>query len=219
MTDERENRIPDLSYGLEIWDDTSFLASFVPTLGGAVSNHLSRISNERKFARVQDYLQILNSEISTLAKTISVDYVKTEEFEVLLEKSLQQIDLELSETKRATFAKFLAGATKIADETYEEKLRFLKIIEDLQTDHIKVIGAILESPDPNPGSTGSIMQTLRKRLPKFTKGRMRDLLEQLDDLRLTKMGGAQAMMTGHGAENLEGHMTDLGRRFVAFLKD
>ena len=81
-----------------------------------------------------------------------------------------------------------------------------------------MIRAINQQPKTNiQGSSGSIGQTLRSRLPHIEQNRTTELILKLQDLHITKLAGLNVMMTAHGAENLQHGLTELGRRFIDYL--
>jgi len=61
----------------------------------------------------------------------SEQYVKTEDFEELLENALRKASEERYEEKRRIFANFLIGAIESPGESYDEQIRFLRVLEEL----------------------------------------------------------------------------------------
>jgi len=144
-------------------------------------------------------------------------YVKTEEFEELLEHTLKKASEERSEEKRRLYRSFLTDAVKDPSKTYDEELRFLRTIEQVQPDHLLILRALAHPPSKDPGVMGSPGQTLSKRLPQMEKSHISDLVSQLNDLRITNLTSMNTMMTGHGAENLQHSFTPYGQRLLQFL--
>lgn len=196
----------------------SAVSSAVPWIGGPVSNVLSGINFERKLRRVEEVLVGLTAELEDHQSPASEEYVQTEDFEELLERTLRQAAEERNEEKRGIYSNFLAGAIKSpGEEEYDEQMRFLRILEQLQPDHIRLMKALLEEPQQTGGIMGSPSQTLLRRLPDFNRALLDDLVEQLNDMRLTRMNSLHTMMTAHGAEDLRHSVTAVGRRFVDYL--
>jgi hypothetical protein len=78
----------------------------------------------------------------------------------------------------------------------------------------------MQEPNPNPpGISGSIEQTLSRRLPNVNARIIGEFMEQLQDMRITRLTGLRVMMTAGGAEDLRHGLTDLGRDLLAFILD
>jgi hypothetical protein len=148
------------------------------------------ISGDRRFERVRDFLIHLDSRVGSMSEEQD-RFVRGEDFEDLLTETLDRVARERSEDKRTLYGRFLADAIDAPEaEPYDERLRFLRIMEDLQADHLRILRAIVAEPDP-PGHSvmaGSRRATLEARLPDIPRGRLRDLSEQLGDLRLIDAG-------------------------------
>ncbi len=194
------------------------VTSLVPWIGGPVSSVLSGISLDRRFDRVREVLEGLAESLKDFKSEASEAYVKKEEFHELLEKTLKLAAEERNEQKRNMFREFLVQAVTTPGEPYDEQIRHLRTLEALQADHIRILQALLQVPEPNLGIMGSPMQTLQKRLPDMSSVRINDLVEQLNDLGLTRMSGLQTMMTAHGAANLRHSITSYGDRFLWYVK-
>ena len=201
----------------KILDIMSFVTSAVPWVGGPVSNVLGGISTGRKIKRVNDLLHEFSDDLRDFKSEVSEEYVKTEDFEDLLEQTLRRTSEERNDKKRKILKSFLVEAVKNPGEQYDDQLRFLKLMEDIYGDHIKVLQALMEAPSQNPGMMGSPSQTLEERLPEMDGDRIKDLVQQLNDLRITNLQSLNTMMTGSGAQDLRHSVTKLGKRFINYL--
>ncbi|MCI0427561.1 MAG: hypothetical protein L0Z46_06060 [Nitrospiraceae bacterium] len=195
----------------------AFVTSAVPYIGGPVSNILSGVATARKLNRVRGVLESVAEDLKGFKSEITDRYVRTGEFEELLERTLRQAADERSEEKRRLYASFLRDDIKSPTGTYDEKLRFLRTMEELQPDHLLVLKALSAAPDANPGMMGSPSQTLSKRLPQMNEAQITELVSQLNDMRITNLGSLKVMMTGHGAADLRHSITQYGRRFVEYV--
>jgi hypothetical protein len=203
----------------KILDIISFVTSAVPWVGGPVSNVLGGISTGRKIQRVNELLHEFSEDLRNFKSEVSEEYVKTEDFEDLLEQTLRRTSEERNDKKRKILKSFLVEAVKNPGEQYDEQLRFLKLLENIYGDHIMVLQALMEPPSPNPGMMGSPSQTLGERLPDMDRDRIKDLVQQLNDLRITNLQSLNTMMTGSGAEDLRHSVTALGKRFIKYLEE
>lgn len=215
MTDDDATLLPATKTETAL-DIAAFVGSAVPWIGGPVSNVLGGMSLGRKLSRVREVLLGLASGLSEFKSEVSEKYVKTEEFEELLEQTLKRAAEERTEEKRRIYAAFLTDVIESPGEPYDEQIRFLRTLEELQPDHLRLLRALCQAPGPKPGMMGSPNQTLRRRLPELDEARIADLLSQLNDLRVTNLTSLKVMMTGHGAEDLRHSVTSYGQRFLRY---
>jgi hypothetical protein len=182
---------------------------------------VSGISFGRRLSRVREVLIALIHDLQGFKSEVSEIYVKTEEFEELLERTLRQAADERSEEKRRIYRQFLVGAIKSPGEPYNEQLRLLRALEEIQPDHIKVLRALMQKPDSDlaSGYSGSPSHTLSRRLPDIPADHIEDLVSQLNDMRITNLTTMRTLMTAHGAQNLEHTITPFGQRFLKFVLD
>jgi len=205
----------------DLLDAGALFSSAIPVLGGAISSVLSGWSQERKWQRVREVLEQLDRELRNTKTSIREDYVRSDEFEDLLDHTLRRVATERHEAKRRLYAAFLAGAITSPGEPYHEQLRFLRTLEELQPDHMRIIHAMLQEPSGEAarGLSGTISQSLQRRLSNMPQERIADLYGQLtDELKLVVGGGFNTMMTAHGAEDLRNRFTRYGERLVAYIR-
>lgn len=197
---------------------TAAFASAAPWVGGAISNYVAGKANDRKFRRVAEELKALADDMRRIESTVAKEYVKTDEFEDLLDVTMQKIATERSEEKRRLYRAFLANTAASPGEPWPEKQRFLRTLEEVQPEHIQLLKAVMQQPkqDPVPFGFGSASQTLRSRAPEIA-GRIDELARDLDRMDLTSLGQLGGMMTAHGAEDLRGRATAYGQRFFRYV--
>ena len=217
MDKDDSRLVPKTTKSESALDVAAFIGSAVPWIGGPVSNVLSGMSWGRKFARVREVLEGLASDLAEFKSEISEEYVKTEDFEELLEHTLRRVASERNEGKRKIYRAFLTNAIESPGESYDEQIRFLRTLEELQPDHVRIIRALSQTPDPDPGSMGTPIKTLGQRLPELEKERIGELISQLNDLRVTNLTSLKAMMTGSGAADLRHTITPYGKRFLQYI--
>ena len=203
----------------KIIDIVSFVSSAVPWVGGPVSNVLGGISTTRKIKRVNDLLHEFTEDLRNFKSEVSEEYVKTEDFEDLLEQTLRRTSEERNEEKRKILKAFLVEAVKSPGEQYDDQLRILKLLENIYGDHILVLKALMQEPPQKAGMMGSPSQTLKERLPYLQDDRISDLVQQLNDMRVTNLQSLNTMMTGGGAQDLRHSVTPLGKRFIHYLSE
>jgi dsDNA-binding SOS-regulon protein len=198
-------------------DVAAAISSIAPWVGGPISAVLTGMSLTRKLDRVKAILLDMANQIKDVKSNEAEEYVKTDEFQELLEKTLRQAAEERSEEKRRAYASFLAGDVKSPGQPYEEKIRILRHLEEIQANHIRMLKALMQAPDYNSSLlSGSISQTLQRRLPDIPMDRIRDLAQQLTDMRLADLTNLNTMMTARGAEELQNRITAYGLKFIAY---
>jgi hypothetical protein len=220
MADDNEpgqNLVPRSTKVETALDVAGVVASAVPWIGGPVSAVLSGMSFGRKFNRVREVLDGLSSDLRDFKSEASEQYVRTEEFEELLEATLKRAAEERSAEKRAMYRSFLSHAIQSPGAAYDEQLRYLRTLDELQPDHVRVLEALSRVPEGGSGMMGSPSGTLIARLPDMPRERLDDLVNHLNDMRLTNLTSLHAMMTFHGAQDLRHAITPYGRRFLESL--
>ncbi len=201
-------------------DIAAFTTSAIPYLGGPISSVLSGVGTARRMRRVSEVVHQLAEDLKGFKSEVTEKYVRTEEFEELLERTLRQASDERNEEKRRILAAFLADDIRAPGPSYDEKLRFLRTLEELQPDHLAVVKALAQEPDRDPGMMGSPSQTLKKRLPGIgSDAHLAELVAQLNTMRVTNLQSLNTMMTGHGAADLRQSVTAYGQRFLRYLRD
>ncbi len=221
MVDEEKPDAPSLvpraTRAESAMDIGATISSAVPWIGGPVSAVLSGMARDRKIGRVYEVLACLAAELRQFRSQVSEEYVKTEDFEDLLERVLRLAADERNLQKRRIYAAYLADAVKSPGESYDEQIRFLRTLEELQPDHLRVMKALSAEPEGGSGISGSPGATLEERLPDMDPDRIEDLVTQLNGMRLTSLGSLHTMMTFSGAQELRGRVTEYGRRFLTFI--
>lgn len=197
----------------------SIIASAVPWLGGPVSSVLSGIGTERKLKRIREVLDGLADELKDFESEVARDYVRTEDFEELLEHALRRAADERNAEVRGLYVRFLRRVIVEPADEYDDQMEVLRAVESLRREHIAVLQALLAEPtgDESSGFAGSPMQTLEGRTG-LDRDRIEPVVERLDELKLAKArDGLFTMMTARGAASLRGRVTDLGVRVLDYV--
>jgi len=196
----------------------------IPLLGGVVSNVMNGWTQERRMRRVGEVISDFNRRMLALGDRLNEtrrDYIRSDEFEDLVDRTLRQVTRERHEAKRLLYAAFLAGSVESAGGSYQEELRMLRTLDELQPDHIRVLKAIFEEPSLRHamGGGANVFESVHRHMPDVPIGRVVDLVEQLaDDLRLTMIGGVVAFTVTAGVEaEPPDRFTEYGWRFLKFI--
>lgn len=200
-------------------DTFAALVAATPILGGAISSTLSGMAADRRFERVKEVILDLESSLDDLSAE-QEKYIRSEDFEDLFRETLRRVENERTEAKRNLYRDFLLGAIREPGGEYDERLRILRALEQLQPDHMVVLRAMDQPPGPEDESiyAGSRMSTLRRRLPEVSNEHLDDLVIELGDLRITS-GTLEGMVTGPSAVELRPLITPFGHRLLEFIQE
>lgn len=202
-------------------DGAAILVSVVPWIGGAISNVLSGMSQGRKFDRVDEVLRGISGDLAGFKSEASEEYVRTDEFEDLLEYTLRRVGEQRNEEKRSMYRAFLSGDIESPGRytDYDKKLEIVRAIELLLSDDIEVIRALRREPEPDHGWTGSPIHTLAVRLPGFDNRRIDDSVDRLKSLRIISSGNLRLMMTGRAAADMRTWFEPFGLNLIRYIAD
>ena len=206
-----------------VLDAASLLANLIdlkaaPWLGGVVGNVVGGWSARKKLERIQDVILGLATRLAEIQVEVREDYVRSDEFEDLVDQTLRRVANERHAEKRRLYRNLLVGAAT-TPARYDEQLRFLRVIEELQAAHVQVLTAITAPPKaPSGGRYQALyisqIQILRSQLPDLPEELLKDLLRQLDMLGVISTKSLDAMTHEVDARRM---LTDFGRRFVTYL--
>ncbi len=199
----------------------STVSSAAPWPGGLISNIVGGISSEHKRQRIIKVMKSLFDYFEEFRKKVPEEYVKSEDFKDLFKKTLRKVQNEENEDKRKMYENFLKGALTSPEEPYNEKIRFFNTLEQVQYVHIEIIRALMKPPTAKfvaPGGWGTRMHTLQARLPAdFTEDLIQDLVDQLNDLRITDIKELNQEDFNPDVLNLQDSVTEYGKRFFRFI--
>lgn len=217
MTENEKELVAFSTKSESALDVASLISSAVPWIGGPISNVLGGMSLGRKLGRVSEVLESIANDVQDIESDVSKNYVKTEEFEDMLEQALKRVGEERNEEKRHLYKAFLTDAIKSPGEVYDDQLRLLRTFEELMPGHLYLLKAMHQEPDSDPGMMGSPDQTLKKRLPQFSEQEIEEMVNQLNDMRVTNLINFKMMMTASGASDLRHVITEYGKRIITYI--
>jgi hypothetical protein len=199
-------------------DLAAILTSAVPVFGGAISLVLSDWSAQRKFQRVRELLKGLAQDLQGVKARVKEEYVRSEEFADLLDHTLRRVANERHEEKRRLYRRFLLNVV-LTGPAYDEQLHILRILDELQVAHIRLLGAIMRPPpkDVYSGGIGSFLGTLRERLPDFSEPLIDELMAQAQGFRIVNVSSLRTAMNSHAAQDMRNTITPFGQRFTNYI--
>jgi len=205
-------------------DMAAVLANFIPGLGGAVGNVLSGMGVGRKLDRVNEVLQGLADELRDFKSEVSEQskqYVRSDEFEEILEKVLRQSAEERNEQRRQLLRQFLMGAIVHPGSSYDTQRAILRLLDSIEPEDVLVLRAFAAAPtaEEMSGMLGSIIGTLQRRLRDWTPQRIEAAVNRLNNLRVVHLtpNRMHTTMTAPGAADLRGSIAPLGQELIVSL--
>ena len=200
------------------------LITFIPGIGGLIGSILSDILADRKEQRLNEFLQSLQNEISDNKERLNSDFVSKVDFLDIFEYATNKIANERSEEKRMAFKNILLRGILTAQTTYDDIENQMRILEQLNSDHILLLRFFKSPKTFNSGSsnirTSTISSFFRQLLPNWENDYLFDHFTDLENNRLIEKyvtGNWQTMMTGVTSDNFTGTLTSRGATFVSFI--
>ncbi len=200
---------------------SAFVSSAVPWIGGPVANVLGGMLTVRKIDRVKKVLTGLTEDLENFQLEVSEEYVRTEEFEDLLDETLRRVARERSENKRELYRGFLRHIVTLPkDGTYARRIQTLQTLEQVTPGQMAILKALSQPPgDPTNLLTGSPINTIQNRVDDLNQAEIQELVEQTNALCLTNLTSLMVMMTAAGAEDLRPCITQQGNELVRDLSN
>jgi len=213
--------LPGSTYSEAVLETLQNISSLVPVLGGPISSFFGGMAAGRKFERIREVLVGVAQDLSNLKQQVSEEYVRSEDFEDLLDETLRRVARERYEEKRGIYQRFLAREIEEPIE-YDSQILVLRALEELQVADLAVLEAMLREPAAEESEglvAGSIIGTFRRRLPGTDDRVIQAAVDRLDRLRITNnlSQTLMTMMAPQGARDLRPRLTDFGRSLAKYL--
>jgi len=196
------------------------VASMVPWLGGPVSTILSGQAFGRRMERVEDVLKGVAADLHEFRSDAGEQYVRTDEFQELFEAALRKAADERNADRRQVYRSFIVNAIRTPG-SYDERLRALRLLDELEPDHLAVLAALARDPGLiDSHGVGSIGQTLGERLGQpLTRERLTAVVGDLTARHLisTIQERLHTTMTARGAQDLRNAVTPLGYELLGLV--
>lgn len=215
MDQERNNSIIDSPKVDTALDVAATFTNLVPVVGGVLASILSGYTIHRKFARVYEVLDQLDGALQAHRDDVNQTYVKSEDFEDIFEKTLEQVGMERHAEKRTMYAKFLLGTLTASAPNYDAQLAFLRLLDELQLAQINVLHIAHRSQG---GWASMLAERYLDMSPEQVQEHL-DVLFRLGLIGYTQEPNArenQVMYFDNRTEYIY-KVTSVGRRFLQFL--
>lgn len=200
-----------------ISDVIATLSTLFPSVGSIIGSLASGEVNKHRWARLTRLLVDMESKINSLNDETK-KYIKTEEFHSLFEDAINKYYKEHREEKLLYFKNYIMSICENHTDTYDEKQKIFKILENIQPSHISLLLALDQDPNNNSHSyIGSVLGTLNKRLIGWNEETIVTIVDDLNSYKITNIQGLHTMITPASAENLKVLITKFGRRFINYI--
>ncbi len=208
----------DTSGGEAFRESVVALSSLVPCVGSVLSAIASGRLVDRKLARVTETIDFLRFELGELRADVDEQYVASEDFEELLELAMRRAADERGEEKRRLYARFLAhGMTDRRNATFEENVRFLRTIEELQPVHVEILRILSEESDENRPQEGVTVQTMQHHLRSMDESDINERMVELGIMGAVTVSPPFRLLNPRSPMKTMDFLTPYGRRLLSYI--
>jgi hypothetical protein len=190
----------------------------VPVVGGVVATFISEYVPRKKQERLVEFVQDLSREFTAEQERIDREYVKTHDFDRMVEDVLDRVQTVRNEEKLGYWAALLAGVATTDRPTTSDRDRMIQTLDDLRPEHLRLLHVIATTSEPPPNLyMGGVNATLTWRMPDVAEDEARRLWGELARTGVVA-DYPSGLMTAQGAGNLTVRLTPFGREFVKLLR-
>jgi hypothetical protein len=198
----------------------AMVSSAAPWIGGPVSEIVGGAATNLKINRVTQFVRDVLDHVEALHTQAAEQFVKSEDFVDLLDKTVQAVADERSETKRALFSSYILNNIAQPEIRYDRRLKCLNILKQVDTRHLDLLVALLQHPTAQERgvSLSAPSTTIERRAPHL-RDDLKALIHETNTLGLTTIRDnyLNTNMTGDGAATLQHAVTQLGNEVIAFI--
>lgn len=195
--------------------------AFVPVVGPLLAPVVAHVAKgyfgKKKDERLVAAIQEIGVSINGIEGRLDREFIKTEEFEALVEQVLDDASEAKAREKRRFYAAVVANSAVPERPDEDERTRMLRVLETLTMSQLRLLAVIDNTTKPRPDLyMGGVMDTLSYRMPGLNQERA--IQDWADLARLDVVSEyPAAMMTAEGAGNLKVRIRPFGRRFIEFI--
>ena len=201
------------------------ISGMAPGPGQAISAYISGKLSDIDRRRLEELMDSTVDEMARTSRRLNLEFLKKDDFADLSREIGEKVIRERNADKRKFYRNILLGAVLSQDiDPYDEAMKYSRTLEALQPVHVHVLRAVsIEIPERElwnrDGIGGFMMGELKKRLPELPETQITEILEDLNNERLTKFRIDSLMlgMSGSSAANLRTRVTEYGHKFVGFV--
>lgn len=190
----------------------------VPVIGGVVATFISEYVPRQRQQRLVGFVQDLSREFAAEQERIDREFVRTKDFDRMVEDVLDRVQTVRNEEKLGYWAALLAGVATTDRPNPTDRDRMIQTLDDLRPEHLRLLHVIATTTEGPPNLyMGGVNATLDWKMPDVPNDEARRLWNEL--ARTGVVGDyPSGMMTREGAGNLTVRLTPYGRVFVRLLR-
>ena len=146
---KKKNNTPDLAPITKSERFSELLAivsSAAPWIGGPISGIIGGIASDLKIKRVTQFIKDVLAYVDKLHTQEAEEFVKTEDFVDIFDKTAQAVADERHDTKRSFFANYILNNIAAPEVSYDLRLKCLRLLEEINTQHLDLLEALLRKP-------------------------------------------------------------------------
>lgn len=190
----------------------------VPAVGGVVATFISEYVPRKKQERLVEFVQDLSREFTAEQERIDREFVKTKDFDRMVEDVLDRVQTVRNEEKLGYWAALLAGVATEDRPTTSDRDRMIQTLDDLRPEHLRLLQVIATTTEPPPNLyMGGVIATLTWKIPDIAEDEARRLWGELARTGVVAEYPS-GLMTAQGAGDLTVRLTPYGREFVNLLR-
>jgi len=190
----------------------------VPVIGGVVATFISEYVPRRKQERLVAFIQDLSREFTAEQERIDSEFVRTSDFDRMVEDVLDRVQTVRNEGKLGYWAALLAGAATTDRPSPADRDRMIETLDGLRPDHLRLLHVVATTMEGPPNILmGGISTTLDWKMPDVPNDEARRLWAELARFDVLQ-GYPSGTMTAQGAGDLTVRLTPYGREFVRRLR-
>lgn len=198
----------------------AIVSSAAPWIGGPVAEIVGGAATNLKINRVTQFIKDVLEHVEKLHTKTTEEFVRSEDFVDILEKTAQAVADERHETKRKFFANYLLNNISHPEISYDHRLKCLRLLMQIDSRHIDLLTALLCQPTLQESgmSISAPSTTLERRAPHL-KNDLKAIIHETNTLGLTSIRDnyLNTTMTGGGAADLGHAVTQLGKNLLALI--
>ncbi|MHB8763188.1 MAG: hypothetical protein ACYDA8_02420 [Deferrisomatales bacterium] len=198
----------------------AIVSSAAPWIGGPVAEVIGGAATTLKINRVTQFVKDVLDHVEALHSRAAEEFVRSEDFVDILEKTAQAVADERNETKRSLFANYILNNISQTEIEYDRRLKCLNLLKQVDTRHLDLLSAFLKPPTEQELklSMSAPSTTIERRAPHLRE-HLSAVIHDTNTLGLTTIRDnyMNMNMTGHGAANLQHAVTPLGKELLSFI--
>lgn len=189
----------------------------VPYFGGVIATYISEYVPRRKQARLVEFVQDLGRHAEAERERIDNEFVRTAEFDRMVEDVLDRVQQVKNEDKLRYWAALLAGVATTVRPPASDRERMIETLDGLRPSNLRLLNVIATTHEGDPSlSMGGVMHTLTWKMPDAAEDDLRRDWADLARFDLVQ-SYPSGTMTAQGAGDLSVRQTRYGREFVRLL--